>query len=252
MVQTLALSVGLIVLVLGVIALLAHYTFWLPWKPRHWPRVLMYHDVGAGAQDGMNIHPLHLADQLAVLQHKQYRFVTISGLVQGLHDNSDHVVALTFDDGFAGLYQHVLPLLKHYDAFATIYLAPRIAGITMLDNTQILAMQNTGLVEFGAHTMDHVNLLNIGDEEAIAQIRNSKDAVEQMTNAQCRSFAYPFGRYASRHVKMVREAGFESAVTTKKRIVATPNLYEIPRLSMNGAANALQFHIQFGTGKYRV
>ena len=39
-------------------------------------------------------------------------------------------------------------------------------------------MANSGVIEFGAHTQHHVNLLKLTDEEAYAEMQASKQDVE--------------------------------------------------------------------------
>ena len=103
---------------------------------------------------------------------------------------------------------------------ATIYLTPDIQGIEALSSSQIKEMQTSGFVEFGAHTMTHVNLTKADNDRAQKEIIQSKEAVEKLTGISCYSFAYPYGRYNEQHVQMVKNAGFTTAVTTKKAIAA--------------------------------
>ena len=233
----------------GVVHILTRYTFWRPWRPAAWPRLLMYHQVHAGPASGMNCPPPQFERHLQWLTRLGYRFATVSEL-PGL---SGKVAALTFDDGYRDNYECLYPLLERYGAKATIYLAPHIPGIERLTDEQILEMSRSGLVEFGAHTMNHVNLSRLEPAEAEREIRESKRTVEQIVGRPCNTFSYPFGRYTPEHVSLVKAAGFTSAVTTRKRIApfaAQP--FELPRISIHGGMNRLQFHIALGTGKFRV
>ena len=117
---------------------------------------------------------------------------------------------------------------------------------------QIAEMVDSGLVEFGAHTLHHSSLLSIDDRTAFAEISASKLIVEELTGRSCQSFAYPYGRYNSRHVAMVQQAGFSSAVTVRKIISPLINNFEIPRIGIPGTANIRQFHIAFTRGRYRL
>jgi peptidoglycan/xylan/chitin deacetylase (PgdA/CDA1 family) len=241
--------IGLAALI-GLVYFLAHHTFWLRHRPAHWPRVLMYHRIARDTPSGMNCPPTVFERQLLDLKRKGYRFVTVSELATG---HSGKTVALTFDDGYADNFHDMFPLLRKHGAKATIYLATGIQGVDSLSPEQIRTMQASGLIEFGAHTVNHVNLKNTSPEEAQREIMASKADVERLAGVPCLSFAYPFGRYLPEHVDMVRAAGFTTAVTVRKdiaRIDATP--LEIPRISINGKASALQFAIALRTGRYKL
>lgn len=234
---------------LGLAYLLAHHTFWVRHRPAHWPRVLMYHRVSPDAPSGMNCPPEVFERHLVALKRKGYRFATVSELLAA---PAGKAVALTFDDGYEDNFQQMFPLLQKHGAKATIYLATDIQDIDRLSLVQIRTMQDSGLVEFGAHTVNHINLKNSPPDQAHQEIATSKADVERLTGVPCRSFAYPFGRYLPEHVDMVREAGFTTAVTVRKDIapIALAPL-EIPRISVNGKASALQFAIALRTGRYK-
>lgn len=247
------LAAALVALFLLSLPLLGRYTFWLPSRPRHWPRLIMLHQVtSADPASGMNTPPARFEALLQRLQRQGYRFLTVSELVDAQPLREKHV-ALTFDDGFADNHEQMFPLLRRYGARATIYLATGIDGIARLSPAQIREMRDSGLVEFGAHTVHHVNLLTLDDAAAREEITRSREEVIALAGS-CRSFAYPYGRFDARHEAMVREAGFDSAVTTKKRIARlTPETrWLIPRISSHGEMNALQWRIALAKGRWRL
>lgn len=239
----------LALLLLALLWFFSHYTLWRPLiSPRH-PRILMYHSISEQPTD-LAVSPARLARQLAWLNRQGYQFVFVSELIgQPPRDNQ---VALTFDDGFADNYHNLLPLLERFNAKATIYLAPQISAIERLSPAQIRIMQFSGRCEFGAHTLDHVNLSHLDEAQARHQINASKQAVEQLSGVPCRSFAYPFGRFNEQTVELVRQAGFSSAVTVKKGIAPITDPLRIKRISILGKTNQWQFMIAMQRGRYRV
>jgi peptidoglycan/xylan/chitin deacetylase (PgdA/CDA1 family) len=239
----------LIPLLLALLWLLGNYTFWMAPRPRRLPRLLMYHDTSDGPGSGMNIAPDRLMTQIQWMKNKGHRFVKVSEL---LDRESENCVAITLDDGFASNYRELFPRLRKENIPCTIYLAPHIEGIDRLTPEQISEMQASGLVEFGAHTLHHINLKNCSDEQARQEINDSKQAVAALSGAPCNSFSYPFGRFEERHVEMVRAAGFTSAVTVKKAILPITDPFRLPRIGINGAANRLQFHLAFTRGRYKL
>lgn len=77
----------------------------------------------------------------------------------------------------------------------------------------IRAMDASGRVTIGAHTIDHVALPGLSLAAARAQIAGSKRRIEAEVGREVRHFAYPFGRLGPRERDLVREAGFVSATT---------------------------------------
>ncbi len=248
------MSIGGIVLttlsVLGALALLNRYQFWRIPKPATWPRLLMYHSIAVEPPTGMNTPPEKFEQQLAWLTKQGYRFYTVSELLTVANSKA---IAITFDDGFANNYHYAFPLLQKYQAKATIYLAPEIADIDKLTPAHITEMQASGLIEFGAHSVSHINLAQTPTVQAQQEISDSKAQVAALTGVSCHSFAYPFGRFSDETMQLVKLAGFSSAVTTKKKIIA--NLQQqaltIPRISTHGAMDGLQFRVAVSRGRFK-
>lgn len=233
-----------------ILAIANRYQLWRIAKPKAWPRLLMYHSIAPEAPTGMNTPPDIFETQVAWLKNQGYHFCTITEL---LANPSAKSVAITFDDGFANNYHYAFPILQKYQAKATIYLAPQIAGIDKLTPEQIKIMQASHLIEFGAHSVSHINLAQAPTEQAQQEIQQSKQQVEQLTGQPCYSFAYPFGRFNEQVVEWVKQAGFSSAVTTKKKIIASPSQqpFIIPRISTHGAMDKAQFYVAITRGRYK-
>ena len=242
---------GLIVFA-AILYLLGNYTFWLPLRSAKLPRIVMLHQVTPHVEaSGMNMPPAKFEQLLQYLVKKQAVFCFVSELDQ--YERQSNVFALSFDDGFQDNYQYAFPLLKKYNAKATIYLATQIEGIEKLNTAQIQEMSASGLIEFGAHTQHHVNLLKLSDEEAFAEMQASKKDVEVLVG-KCLSFAYPFGRFNEKHQQMAKKIGFKNAVSTRKKVEAytETNQFNIPRVSTHGAMNALQMRIALAKGRYKL
>lgn len=236
----------------SILYLLGNYTFWLPWRNAKLPRIVMLHQVTPNAEaSGMNMPPEKFEQLLKYLVKRKSIFCFVSDLEH--FQNQKNVVALSFDDGFLDNYTYAFPILKKYNAKATIYLATRIEGIEKLDSVHISEMADSGVIEFGAHTQHHVNLLKLSDEDAYKEMLNSKQDVENLVG-KCRSFAYPFGRFNDTHQKIAKDLGYINAVSTRKKIeIYSPkNQFNIPRISTHGAMNALQMRIALAKGRYKL
>jgi peptidoglycan/xylan/chitin deacetylase (PgdA/CDA1 family) len=82
----------------------------------------------------------------------------------------------------------------------------------MLDRSAILNMVNSGLIEFGAHTHNHVILTTADEADAKREILTSIESVEALTGKQCRYFAYPNGGksdFSPIHQRILDDSGIE-------------------------------------------
>lgn len=240
-----------LVAIAGLIWFLCQHTFFrrLP-KSLNYPRILMYHSVSNEKLTGMNIGPKKFEQHILLLKKWGFQFYKISEV---LNLKTTKAVVITFDDGFENNYINVFPLLKKYNISATIYIAPEISDIEKLNESQISEMIASGLVEIGSHTVKHVNLTAVSYQNAEMEIQDSKKLLAQKFNIECKSFAYPFGCFNNEIAKIVQKAGYFSAVTIRKDIANLEecNPFLIPRISISGKVNKLQFAIAMLCGRYR-
>lgn len=245
--------VGLIVLVVMMLIFLAHYNIWRPRKSYSFPRVLMYHSVAEEIGDihpELSVRPENFRKQIEYLVKQKFSFYTVSEMLT--ESSKNPAVCLTFDDGFSDNYDLVFPILKELGLKATIYLAPEIQGVCKVTKEQVEEMQESGLVEFGAHTVNHVNLKDVDEKLARQEIVESKEWVEAITKVKCISFSYPFGRFTSNTKKILLESDFRSAVTVKKGCEMPLDPMSLKRISVLRSTNLLQFKIAISRGRYRL
>ncbi len=103
----------------------------------------------------------------------------------------------------------------------------------MLTDLQLRQWADAGH-EVGGHTVDHTVLTTLSPEAARHQVQTGREHLERLTGGPVRSFAYPNGRperdYDASHAALLRELGFEAAVSTAAG-VARPgaDLFQLPR-----------------------
>jgi len=82
----------------------------------------------------------------------------------------------------------------------------------MLDSAAIEDMVDSGLIEFGAHTHNHVILTTACKDSSRDEILTSIEKVKNLTGKDCRYFAYPNGGttdFSMEHKSMLKDAGIE-------------------------------------------
>ena len=111
------------------------------------------------------------------------------------------------------------------------YLIETDSPFRMLDETAIVEMVASGLIEFGAHTQNHAILSLLSDEERRYEISESIRTTRELTGQPCRYFAYPNGRLKDYNIATVRDLmayGIQMAVTS----VSGPNDMATPTMEL--------------------
>lgn len=103
----------------------------------------------------------------------------------------------------------------------------------MMSDGQLNELVQAGM-EIGAHTVSHPILANQSDKKAAYEISESGSVLGQRLGIRIRCFAYPNGRpgvdYTERHTKLVQNAGYDAAVSTRNGIVRkSTDRYQLPR-----------------------
>jgi len=85
----------------------------------------------------------------------------------------------------------------------------------LLDWDQCRALQRSGLVTFGAHTVRHVPLHREDATSVAWELGEAKGVIERQLGVPCRDFAFPNGFYSRALVEALIHAGYRSALTTE-------------------------------------
>ncbi len=112
---------------------------------------------------------------------------------------------------------------------------PALSDDLMMSSAQVRALADAGM-EIGGHTVHHPILSELPDEQALAEIRDGRERLREITGREIEVFAYPNGGpdrdYDQRHVAMVRQLGFRGAVSTAKGVAASDaDPFQLPRFA---------------------
>lgn len=105
----------------------------------------------------------------------------------------------------------------------------------MMDTAQLLRLRDAGM-GIGAHTVNHPILTSLPVAEARQEIMQGRAELEHLLAQPVPLFAYPNGKpgedYGPEHVAMVREIGFEAAVSTAwGRARDAIDYFQLPRFT---------------------
>lgn len=104
-----------------------------------------------------------------------------------------------------------------------------------MNRVQLKELDASGLVNIGAHSMQHPVLQNERDESSFTEINRSVTELGKLLGRPVRYFAYPNGRpgidFAGREMNYLAQSGISMAFSTElDTISAIKNLLAVPRM----------------------
>ncbi|WP_406280262.1 polysaccharide deacetylase family protein [Embleya sp. NBC_00896] len=164
--------------------------------------LLIYHRVGGGSNDELDLPAAAFRDQLDLLprEHVVSLDVAVDRLAAGEKTPS---IVLTFDDGFADVYANAWPELRRRALPFTLYLATGCIGAEMrwegstgtsagspaLTWGQITEMAESGLATIGNHTRSHAR----PEVLTATELDDASDDIESRLGIRPAHFAYTWG-----------------------------------------------------------
>jgi peptidoglycan/xylan/chitin deacetylase (PgdA/CDA1 family) len=97
-------------------------------------------------------------------------------------------------------------------------------------------------VEIGSHTLTHPRLAALPVTAQRREIADSKKKLEDSLGQAVLHFCYPYGSFTEETIMLVREAGYQTALTCeRKRVSLQDDLFRLPRKAISCGDNAAGF-----------
>jgi peptidoglycan/xylan/chitin deacetylase (PgdA/CDA1 family) len=191
--------------------------------------ILCYHNVVATG-DGAEALGLHEARKRFERQMgwlaAHYDVVPLHELVDRLTRGAllRSVAAVTFDDGYTGVFEHAVPILDALGIPATVFIVADAAGRTApfwWDGStvhraagwqRIREALRPG-IDLGAHSVNHPSLPGLTDRELEHEVVTSRALIHRATGTWPQFFAYPYGHWDTRVRDVVQSAGYRAGLT---------------------------------------
>lgn len=222
--------------------------------------VLMYHRVDPAADDpALCVAPRRFAAQMRWLADHGYRpcsHAAFRDWYLGQTELPPLAVLLTFDDGYAGLHEHVLPVLAARGWPATVFLVSALIGAhdrwaaggdarggprALLGRAQIEEMARHGF-EFQSHSRTHADLTTLDAAALHEQIAGSRRELEDLLGRAVDGFAYPYGRFDDAAHAAVERAGYRIAFSVRSGFNRPGGeRFAVRRLDITGADTRTRF-----------
>ncbi|HMI97058.1 MAG TPA: polysaccharide deacetylase family protein, partial [Micropepsaceae bacterium] len=189
--------------------------------------ILCYHQFAAGrSTDLMVMSRDSFAQQMDYLKNNNYHVISLADL-QGFLAAATPIpprsVVITIDDGFRSAYDIAYPVLKSYGFRATFFIYTDFVGAgRALTWAQIKELRASGIVDVQSHSKTHTSFsLRPGDGPAYrarlaGEIDQPQVLFQRQLNERARVFAYPYGDSSRLAAQMLRDRGYELAVTVTR------------------------------------
>jgi peptidoglycan/xylan/chitin deacetylase (PgdA/CDA1 family) len=193
--------------------------------------VLAYHAI-AERRPAHDPHQLVIAAadfaaQMAELARSR-TVVPLEDVVRGGVVRGKPAVAITFDDGYRGVFELAAPILAEHNLPATVFVPTAHVGdrnrwddlsdgpFEVLDEEQLKMLDGMG-VSIESHGHRHISYVRSSDGAVAEDLHASTVYLTDLLGRPPRYMAYPWGPSSPRARTLVAEAGYEAAFSINQR-----------------------------------
>jgi len=215
--------------------------------------ILCYHTVEPNWRSPLAIEPAAFDRHCSWLSRRAV--VPLDAAING-GGGSRSSIAITFDDGLSGVYEHAFRALTQHHLPATVFvvaetLTPQGRAVDWVDTPppfplrtitldQVLEMRDAG-ISFGSHSYSHADLTTLTAHEVESDLRASRELLEDLLRQPVPSLAYPRGRHNDVVRRAAQRAGYKFGFSLPEGPEPSET-YAIPRVGIypgNGPAALL-------------
>ena len=189
--------------------------------------VLVYHHLEDPTKSDVSCTPREFSVQMKALLDAGFTPLNLDRTRQflaGALPGISKPLLITFDDGYASLFEHALPVAEALHIPMTVFIVTGRIGrqpqfSRYLSAGEIRAMANSGWFEFGSHTHDlHTDIMRIylsfsgnpNPVEPMVQedLTRSFSVLTKILGHPPRALAWPYGKFNAHFQHLARDIGF--------------------------------------------
>lgn len=171
-------------------------------KKNKYINVIYYHDVIKGeAHSSQYVNVDVFKKHMEYIKNSGFTTYTFDELNKaGNISYGKKKLLITFDDGWVSNYTEIFEFMKQIGLKYNIYLTAGKIGKEegYLTWEQVNEMYASGIVGFGAHTVNHPAMDNPESEGFADEITAANRIIEENLGFVPKDFCYPFGKYSEK------------------------------------------------------
>lgn len=188
--------------------------------------ILTYHYVEPWPDDanllrkGLTVKPEDFAAQMTYLAEHGYTTLSLYDLIDALATGRalpEKSVVVTFDDGYAGIFDHAMPVMRQWNQTGTVFVITEFVDQGRAEYLSWPVLKY--LWEIGwsiePHTKTHAGLQGLSYAKQLYEMLGSIETVEANIGARPRFFNYPSGSYDQTTLDLAPQLGLWGGVTTQ-------------------------------------
>ena len=196
-------------------------------------KVLLFHSIETEIvkKDLYKLDKYSFENMIKFLLEINYNFVSFNEVF-----NNNNNLIVSFDDGFATVFDNALPILEKYNIPFHIFINKDLIksndNIYLCEN-RLIELSKKKNVTLGSHGVTHKKLKELSTKQIKKEIGESKIWLENIVDKKIDTFSYPHGSFDNRAKDFLEEYDYKYAATSKFGHVnkLTPK-FEIPRLDI--------------------
>ena len=214
--------------------------------------ILMYHRFGENKYPTTNTTIEQFISHTNELVKDKYNVINLDKVVKGIKgkiDLKDRSVSITIDDAYLSVYTKAWPILKRLKLPFTLFVSTDVIDNNFsnyMNWNQIRELVDHGVL-IGSQTKSHPHLHRLSSKQILNEIEYSNKRFIEELGFKPKLFAYPYGEYDNKTIKIVEGSGFEAAFGQHSGVAhISSGIFELPRFAMNenyGDLNRLKLAI---------
>lgn len=180
----------------------------------------------------IDFEDISIASLEKVISENSNKYLTHNNIDETKIKSKERYYLITFDDGYLSDYTIVFPRLKEKNIKATFFINPQTVEKKGYVNWNMLQEMSEYGMCIGSHSDSHPNMTKISSDEAKQEFINSKKIITNKINKNVIFFAFPFGFYNMKLVKLAIKCGYQKCFLSNHGVIATDALIA-PRNSIN-------------------
>ena len=204
--------------------------------------IVLYHHVDTSTPPSTSISPEDFRRHLEYLRDNDYQVMALDTMIDHLQSQTplpERAVAITFDDGYASIYETAFPMLQQFDMPFTLFLSTD--PINQRQNNYMTWDQVRELSDAGAvianHMVYHPYMLEHEGQETDdqwlarqrAELLTAEATITAETGQNHRFLAYPYGEFNAELKTMLAEEGFVGFAQNSGAAGFQSNFLALPR-----------------------